>query len=86
MLDQGVSLMLSQLVSIQPFGALDVGEAELVDVAVEGIDDAAHMPADGKGAELRPMGWVSLRWRRGSTAGRRGPRGCASLAACRNLP
>jgi hypothetical protein len=50
MLDQGVSLMLSQLVSIQPFGALDVGEAELVDVAVEGIDDAAHMPADGKGS------------------------------------
>jgi hypothetical protein len=25
-----------------------VGDAELVDVAVEGIGDAAHMPADAK--------------------------------------
>jgi hypothetical protein len=29
-------------------GALDVRDAELVDMAVEGIGDAAHMPADAK--------------------------------------
>jgi hypothetical protein len=29
-------------------GALDVGDAELVDMTVEGIGDAAHMPADAK--------------------------------------
>jgi hypothetical protein len=31
-------------------GALDVRNAELVDVAVEGIGDAADVPADAKGA------------------------------------
>jgi hypothetical protein len=31
-------------------GALDVRDAELVDTAVEGIGDAAHMPADAKGS------------------------------------
>jgi hypothetical protein len=30
-------------------GALDVRDAELVDMAVEGIGDAAYMPADRKG-------------------------------------
>jgi hypothetical protein len=29
--------------------AVDVGDAERVDVAVEGIDDAAHMPPDARG-------------------------------------
>jgi hypothetical protein len=40
-------------------GTLDVRDAELVDMAVEGIGDAAHMPSDGE-AELRSMGRVSL--------------------------
>jgi hypothetical protein len=31
-------------------GTLEVGDAELVDVAVEGIDDAAHMPSDADGS------------------------------------
>ena len=31
-------------------GTLDVRDAELVDVAVEGIGDAAHMPSDAKGS------------------------------------
>jgi hypothetical protein len=31
-------------------GALDVRDAELVDLAVEGIGDAAHMPPDAKGS------------------------------------
>ena len=31
-----------QVVSIQAVGTLDVRDAELVDVAVEGIDDGAH--------------------------------------------
>jgi hypothetical protein len=31
-------------------GALDVSDAELVDVAVEGIGDAAHVPPDAKGS------------------------------------
>jgi hypothetical protein len=31
-------------------GALDVRDAELVDMAVEGIGDAAHMPADTEGS------------------------------------
>jgi hypothetical protein len=30
-------------------GALDVGDAELVDVAVEGIGDTADVPADAEG-------------------------------------
>jgi hypothetical protein len=31
-------------------GTLDVRDAELVDVAVEGIGDAAHMPPDAEGS------------------------------------
>ena len=30
-------------------GALDVGDAERVDVVVEGIGDAGHVPCDAKG-------------------------------------
>jgi hypothetical protein len=41
-------------------GTLDVRDAEFVDVAVEGIGNAARMPADTKAAELRSMGSVSL--------------------------
>ena len=33
-----------------PIGALDVGDAERVDVAVEGIGNAADMPSDAKGS------------------------------------
>jgi hypothetical protein len=36
------SLMLFQVVSIQPFGTLDMRDPELVDMAVEGISDDAH--------------------------------------------
>jgi hypothetical protein len=43
------AIMLLQVVSIQP-SELDVRDAELVDVAVEGIGDAAHMPSDAKGS------------------------------------
>jgi hypothetical protein len=32
----------------QPSKALGVGDAERVDVAVEGIGDAAHMPSDAE--------------------------------------
>jgi hypothetical protein len=31
-------------------GALDVHDAELVDMAVDGVGDAAHMPSDAKGS------------------------------------
>ena len=40
-------------------GALDVGDAELVDATVEGIGDAARVPGDAKG--IRIQGQVSLR-------------------------
>jgi hypothetical protein len=50
-----------QVVSIQPSEPLDVRDAELVDVAVEGIGDAAYMPPDAKGDwKLSEMPAVSL--------------------------
>jgi hypothetical protein len=41
-------------------GTLDRRDAELVDMAVEGLGDAAHMPPDAEGFELRSMGRASL--------------------------
>jgi hypothetical protein len=40
-------------------GALDVGDAEVVDMAVDGIGDAAHVPADAK-RDLVPRAVVGL--------------------------
>ena len=39
-----------QVVSIPAVGALGVRDAELVDMAVERIGDAADMPSDAKGS------------------------------------
>src|ERR671918_170513 len=41
-------------------GTLDVGDAELVDMAVEGIGDAAHVPSDAEEVELSEIAAVSL--------------------------
>jgi hypothetical protein len=34
----------------QTVETLDVGDAEFIDMAVEGIGDAAHMPSDAGGS------------------------------------
>jgi hypothetical protein len=38
-------------------GTLDVRDAELVDVAVEGIGDAAQMPSDAEGIGVEIVSW-----------------------------
>jgi hypothetical protein len=80
------SLMLFQAVSIQPSNR---GTCAMRNSSIWPSNGSA-MPITcrpmPRAAEFRSMGSVSLTWRRGSMAGRRGPRGCAPLAACRNLP
>ena len=51
--------MLLQELWIEPSVALDVEDAPLSNATVEGIGDAARVPADAKGIRIR--GQVSLR-------------------------
>ena len=55
--------MLFQVVFYPAVGALDAGDTERVDMAVEGIGDATHVPADAKRScvEVDGLGIAHLR-------------------------